>query len=206
VDRGNGDLELLSVTAKDGIVARDSLERKDTSTEDKGNYKRVVPGDIAYNTMRMWQGVSAIVVREGIVSPAYTVVTPKKCISAEYAARLFKTTHVINEFLRHSQGLVDDTLNLKFRHFSEVTVLVPEAAEQKRIVELLEQSDREIKLLSQLRVAIEKQKRGIMERLLSGEVVIPDTVVDRLNAEAKEKERQRVKDGKRAKSGNKNAS
>ena len=184
VDRDNCDLELLSVTAQDGIVSRDSLNRKDTSTEDKSNYKRILPGDIAYNTMRMWQGVSAMVVREGIVSPAYTVVTPKKQIRAEYAARLFKTPRVIHEFLRHSQGLVDDTLNLKFRHFSEVSVSIPSVEEQNRIVELLNLIDREIELLKRQRSAIEKQKRGVMERLLSGEVMIPDDVVERLNAEA----------------------
>lgn len=206
VDRDNGDLELLSVTANNGIVSRDSLDRKDTSTEDKSSYKRVVPGDIAYNTMRMWQGVSALVVKEGIVSPAYTVVTPKKRISAKYATRLFKFPRVIHQFLRYSQGLVDDTLNLKFHHFSEVHVTIPEVAEQSRIVELLDLVDAEIGLLSRLRAAIEKQKRGLLERLLSGEATIPDVVVDRLNAQAKEQEKGRVKDAKLTRLANKNAS
>lgn len=189
IERNRCELELLSITANDGIVSRDSLDRKDTSTEDKSNYKRVVPGDIAYNTMRMWQGVSAMVKREGIVSPAYTVVTPRNSILAEYAACLFKTPRVINEFFRHSQGLVDDTLNLKFRHFSEIKVNMPEVAEQDRIVELFKLINREIKLLTERRSAIELQKRGVMERLLSGDVTIPDDVVERLNAEAEERER-----------------
>ena len=48
--------ELLAVTSSMGIVKRESLERRDTSNEDKSKYLLVEKGDIAYNTMRMWQG------------------------------------------------------------------------------------------------------------------------------------------------------
>ena len=50
--------ELLAVTSSLGIVKRDSLERRDTSNEDKSKYLLVEKGDIAYNTMRMWQGAT----------------------------------------------------------------------------------------------------------------------------------------------------
>ena len=99
------DLPLLSVTAEYGIVRQDSLDRRDTSAEDKSKYLRVVPGDIAYNTMRMWQGVSALSALEGIVSPAYTVCVAKRDINARFAAHLFKLPLVVHKFFRYSQGL-----------------------------------------------------------------------------------------------------
>ena len=58
------------------MIPRDQLDKRDTSNPDKAKYKRVAVGDIAYNTMRMWQGVSALASLEGIVSPAYTVAVP----------------------------------------------------------------------------------------------------------------------------------
>ncbi|MCD8206657.1 MAG: restriction endonuclease subunit S, partial [Bacteroidales bacterium] len=50
--------ELISVTISDGIKKFSELNRHDNSSEDKSHYKKVEPGDIAYNSMRMWQGAS----------------------------------------------------------------------------------------------------------------------------------------------------
>jgi len=76
-DKGYSDLPTLSVTINGNIVPRDSLKR---NVEDKtGPEKcfRVDPGDIAYNTMRMWQGACALASGSGIISPAYTVISCK---------------------------------------------------------------------------------------------------------------------------------
>ena len=73
----NPDLPLLAITSERGVIPRDEVERKDTLNADKSKYKRIALGDIGYNTMRMWQGVSAVSTLEGIVSPAYTICTPK---------------------------------------------------------------------------------------------------------------------------------
>lgn len=63
------DLPLLSI-GQNGVYPQDESVKKDTSNEDKSKYKRICPGDIGYNTMRMWQGRSALSGLEGIVSPA----------------------------------------------------------------------------------------------------------------------------------------
>ena len=102
-ETGRGDLPLLSITADRGIVNRDDLEKKDTSNADKSKYLRIAPGDIGYNTMRMWQGVSALSDLEGIVSPAYTVCIPKAGkIDGRFAAYLFKYQPVVHDFWRYS--------------------------------------------------------------------------------------------------------
>ncbi len=45
-------LALLSVGAS-GIYPQSDSIKKDTSNNDKSKYKRICPGDIGYNTMRM---------------------------------------------------------------------------------------------------------------------------------------------------------
>jgi type I restriction enzyme S subunit len=137
IETGFTDLPLLAVTGERGIVLRDSLERRDSSSEDKSAYLRVCPGDIAYNTMRMWQGVSGLSPYEGIVSPAYTVCRPLKGLVPAFAPYLLKHPANIRLFHRHSQGLVDDTLNLKFPHFARLHVALPTESEQSRIAEIL---------------------------------------------------------------------
>ena len=166
----NPDLPLLAITSGRGVIPRDEVERKDTSNADKSKYKRIAPGDIGYNTMRMWQGVSAVSTLKGIVSPAYTICTPEKGHSSSFFGYLFKYSSMIHLFHRFSQGLVSDTLNLKFRHFSQVKANFPSEAEQTRIATVLSTCDREIQLLTQKRDLLQEQKKGLMQKLLTGEV------------------------------------
>lgn len=74
-ERALGNEELLAVTMNSGVIKRNEIELKDNSSDDKSNYKRVYSNDIAYNTMRMWQGASGVSMYDGIVSPAYTVIS-----------------------------------------------------------------------------------------------------------------------------------
>jgi type I restriction enzyme S subunit len=169
-EQGYEDLPLLSVTADEGIIYRDELDRRDTSSADKSNYLRVCEGNIAYNTMRMWQGRSGVSQLEGIVSPAYTVCEPKSSVDSDFMGYLFQLPSVVYLFRRYSQGLVSDTWNLKFKHFAEIRVRIPEVEEQRRIAAILQACDRESELLTKKRDALQHQKKGLMQRLLTGRV------------------------------------
>ena len=170
VEIGRTDLPLVAITGQNGVVPRDTLEKRDTSSEDKSKYLRIAPGDIGYNTMRMWQGVAGLSKIEGIVSPAYTICIPNERIHARFAAYLFKHAPMINLFRRYSQGLVDDTLSLKFPSFAEIHLTIPGVPEQRRIAAVLETCDGEIELLEKQLAALKEQKRGLMQKLLTGEV------------------------------------
>lgn len=165
-------LPLLSVTGEYGVIPHSETGRKDSSSEDKSKYKRIVPGDIGYNTMRMWQGVSALSSLEGIISPAYTICIPQKEIYGPFAAHLFKFPPMVHLFFRYSQGLVSDTLNLKFDSFSEIKVTIPPVEEQKKIASVLDTADQEIALLKKIIDQFKGQKSGLMQRLLTGQVRI----------------------------------
>ncbi len=168
IENNQLDLPLVSITREQGVIWRDDVGRKDTSSEDKTKYLRICPGDIGYNTMRMWQGVSALSDIEGLVSPAYTVITPKHGVDGVFMSYLFKLPRTIHNFYRYSQGLTSDTWNLKFRHFKEITVTIPELEEQKQIAKILQQCDREIAGLTAMRVALVSEKKVLMQQLLTG--------------------------------------
>ena len=162
---------LLSITMSAGVIDRDKVGRKDTSTSDKSQYKLILPGDIGYNTMRMWQGVSGLSALRGIVSPAYTVVTPiPSFIDIRYAAHLFKSSRrMVFDFERYSQGLVSDTWNLKFHAFSKIGVFLPPIDEQRAQVNLLDALIDEIGVIELQIKSLTRQKRGLMQKLLTGE-------------------------------------
>lgn len=162
------DLPLLSITGDRGVILQTESEKRDTSNDDKSKYKRIAKGDIGYNTMRMWQGRSALSGLEGIVSPAYTIVVPNTDVDGYYMSVLFKRPRLIYDFWTHSQGLVGDTLNCKYRDFGQVHICCPPLAEQKAITEVLTAADREIELAKEKLERLRRQKRGLMQQLLTG--------------------------------------
>ncbi|MBD5169005.1 MAG: restriction endonuclease subunit S [Oscillibacter sp.] len=169
VETKREDLQLLAITGTQGIIPRSELDLKDNSSEDKSKYLRICVGDIGYNTMRMWQGVSAYSNYEGIVSPAYTILSPTDAVNAKYFAYLFKMPEVIFLFYRFSQGLVDDTRNLKCENFKRIKATYPESiSEQNAIVRILEAADQEISLLQQSLEQEKQKKKALMQLLLTG--------------------------------------
>lgn len=138
--------ELISVTINDGIKKFADLNRHDNSSEDKSNYKIVKIGDIAYNSMRMWQGASGYSPYNGILSPAYTVCKPKANMNTHFFSYLFKHSELIHTFKVNSQGLTKDTWNLKFPSFSTIKVPVPQHNEQEKISKVFANIDNLITL------------------------------------------------------------
>ena len=167
-ERGRQGLPVLSVTMNDGLVDRDEMDRKQESTLSAEEHRLVVAGDIAYNTMRMWQGASGVSTLEGIVSPAYTIVIPTHGHCSEFYGYLFKCPAMIHLFERHSQGLVSDTWNLKFPLFSKITVSVPGLEEQRMIADVLSAQDRELSHAYAALRQLNAEKSALMQQLLTG--------------------------------------
>lgn len=161
-------LPLLSITGDKGVIYQSESDKRDISNEDKSKYKRICPNDIGYNTMRMWQGRSALSDLEGIVSPAYTIVTPKDNIDVKFMAMLIQQPRIVYDFWTHSQGLVSDTLNCKYPDFSQVKVSIPSKEEQTAIANFFVGLDKEIELANKKLARSQEEKRGLMQVLLTG--------------------------------------
>ena len=141
------DGELISVTINDGIKKFSELGRHDNSNDDKSKYKKVCVGDIAYNSMRMWQGASGYSSYEGIVSPAYTVLSPNSGINSKCLAYQFKLPEMIHTFQVNSQGITSDNWNLKYPVLSKIEIFVSkDEQEQAKIAEYFENLDNLITL------------------------------------------------------------
>lgn len=179
VERGEDQLPLLSVTQANGVIPQSEAGRRNISSNDQSNYKTVRAGDIAYNTMRMWQGASALSTLTGKVSPAYTIVTPRKGHDAVFYAYLFKQRKMIHVFERHSQGLVSDTWNLKYPHFAKIRTCVPDIEEQRAIAAALASLDDSTRAYEAQLTALRQEKAALMQQLLTGKrrVKLPESEV-----------------------------
>lgn len=157
--------ELISVTINSGVIKASDLDRKDNSSSDKSNYKVVKVGDIAYNSMRMWQGASGFSPYDGILSPAYTVITPKENSNPKFFAYNFKRHEMIWTFQINSQGLTSDTWNLKFPALSSIKMAVPSYEEQTKIAHFFEKLDQQIALHQRKLELLKDTKKSLLQKM-----------------------------------------
>lgn len=145
-ERAKGDEELLSVTIANGVIRQIDSEKRNTASEDRSNYKIVKKGDVPYNSMRMWQGAVGNSKYNGIVSPAYTILTPTPEANGKFFMELFKKKSTLQIFQRWSQGLTSDTWNLKYPILSSIQFAIPSVEEQEKIAEYFSSLDHLITL------------------------------------------------------------
>ena len=157
--------ELISVTMNSGVIKASDLDRKDNSSKDKSNYKKVEIGDIAYNSMRMWQGSSGESTFRGILSPAYTVLIPNKDISSTFFSYYFKLERMLEIFKVNSQGLTSDTWNLKYPTIAKIVVSVPTLKEQIQIGNFFKQLDDTIALHQKELAKYQQIKTACLEKM-----------------------------------------
>lgn len=167
-EKGKPGLPTVSVTLTNGLVDRDSLDRKTDTNLSEAEHLLVKKGDIAYNMMRMWQGASGLAEKDGIVSPAYVVLAPKKNVDSRFAAYLFKSQRLVYLFWAYSYGLTEDRLRLYYGDFAKIAVTVPKVNEQAKIAKILTTWDKAIETTKKLIYNSKVQKKSLMQQLLTG--------------------------------------
>ena len=169
-ERGTPGLPMLSVTMNNGVVTRESLDRKMETNLSDEEHLLVRKDDIVYNMMRMWQGASGLADRDGLLSPAYVVLAPKKGIDPLYASYLFKSSRLIYLLWAYSYGLTSDRLRLYFNDFKRIPVNIPSLPEQRKIGKILSTWDKAIDVTEKLIEKSKAQKSALMQKLLTGNI------------------------------------
>lgn len=167
-ERGKNGDPLLSVTQERGVIPQEEAGRRNIASADRSTYWRVYPGDIVYNTMRMWQGASSASEYFGIVSPAYTVCQPAVEVSSKYLAYLLKHPDCIRRFEARSQGITSDVWNLRFSEFEKIqTDFVAQEKHRQQIAEILSTVDEAIEQTERLIAKYQQIKAGMMQDLFT---------------------------------------
>ena len=144
-EKGIENEETLSISAIRGIVKSSDYEnRKDRTSDDKSQYLLVKEGDLAYNTMLMWDGAVGYSSFRGIVSPAYTVLKAKIIINPKFFHYQMRTEFYKNYSKRFSYGIIDARLRLYHVNFKRMYSIFPPLEVQNSIVEYLDKKNSEI--------------------------------------------------------------
>jgi type I restriction enzyme S subunit len=161
--------DLLSVTQDRGVIPRTMLEGKVVMPESgTDGYKLVEPGDFVIS-LRSFQGGLEYSQYRGLVSPAYTVLKPRQTINDAFFRHYFKSYDFIQRLAVAVIGIRDGK-QISYSDFESVKLPKPPLDEQRKIAAALDVVDKEVDLLRRQLEALKQQKKGLMQKLLTGEV------------------------------------
>jgi type I restriction enzyme S subunit len=136
VEAGVAGLPVFQVSLRSGITAEDldQFGRPKKLITDTTKYKRIYRGDIAYNTIRMWQGAVGVSPSDGLVSPAYVVLSPRGGTCPDFYDFIFHTDIYKQQVNRQSTGIVSDRNRLYWDSFKQMPSVALPSSEQEAIV------------------------------------------------------------------------
>ena len=184
-ESGLEELPILTVSINTGVsdheIADEDKDRVFVRSEDRTKYKRVYPGDLAYNMMRAWQGAFGAVRVNGMVSPAYVVAKPKKNVELDsrYMEALLRTSEATEEMHRYSRGIVDFRLRLYWPEFKNIRICLPPIEEQIEIADYIDEKSVAIDALIAKKEAfaaeLENYKKSMIYEYVTGKKEVPQS-------------------------------
>lgn len=167
---GGNEARVLSVTNSRGFVLpEDQFERR-VASADLSNYKVVHRGQYAYNPSRINVGSIARLDGwdDGVLSPMYVVFRlDENKANSDYFLHWLNSHEARQRIKNSAQGSVRETVS--FSEFAAITIPLPALHNQTAIARYLNSVREEIDLLGQSVAALKTQKRGLMQKLLTGQ-------------------------------------
>lgn len=169
---GGGNLPVLSCTKHRGLVASLEYFSRRVFSQDTSAYKVVRRGQFAYATNHIEEGSIGYqdLYDTALISPMYTVFQLRPGVDHAFFFKLLKTEVYRHIFEVNTSGSIDRRGALRWRDFAHIRVFLPGIAEQQRVAAVLNACANEIRLLETELAALKLQKRGLMQKLLTGEV------------------------------------
>lgn len=154
---------MLCATQSQGVIPQSMYaNRVVVVNKDFDKQKLVKAGDFVIS-LRSFEGGLEYAYYQGIISAAYTILTPREVENSEYFKLLFKSYNFI-QLLQTCVTGIREGQNINYPYLSKHLIPVPPIGEQERIVEFLSsktllidaqqrERERELRLLDELKQA-----------------------------------------------------
>ncbi len=174
-----GEEELLTVSHITGVTPRKNKNVNMFMPESLVDYKICHEGDIAANTMWMWQGAIGVSKYYGVISPSYNTYRQKSdTYDADYLEYLLRIPQLVATYAAHSTGITASRLRLYPQGFFSILFPVPPRKEQQEIAVYL---NKKIPQIDQLIIKKEKfvdelksYKRSLIYEYVTGKKEVPE--------------------------------
>lgn len=188
-EKNHPDEEMLCATQSHGVIPQ-SMYQNRVVVVNKGfeGLKLVKVGDFVIS-LRSFEGGIEYAYYQGIISAAYTILTPVEKQCTEYFKRLFKSQPFI-QLLQTCVTGIREGQNINYPLLGRKQIPIPPLAEQEKIVRFLEsktlcidayvaERERELQLLNELK---ESEIANIITRGLNPDVKMKDSRIPWLDS------------------------
>lgn len=174
---GNTEHNIFTNSATKGVVLQNEyFDRSIVTEENTSNYYVVGENDFMYNP-RISQNAPAGPINRnklgitGIASPLYTIFKAKHDTIVDFYEQYFSSNLWNNSmFMVANQGARHDRLNITSNDFMNMPLPYPPIKEQEKIANILIESYKEIQILNSKLEKLKEQKKGLMQKLLTGQI------------------------------------
>jgi len=168
-----GSEELLTVSHKTGITPRRQKNVNMFMSESLVGYKICREGDIAANTMWMWQGAIGVSAYHGVISPSYNTYHQRNnAFDLQYLDYLLRIPPLVDQYNVCSTGITASRLRLYPEQFLSFNFPVPSMEEQREIVMFLrsrvDEMDALIQKKEQFLAELETYKKSLIYEYVTG--------------------------------------
>lgn len=175
-----GTEELLTVSHITGVTPRSQKNVNMFMAENLVGYKICHKGDIAANTMWMWQGAIGVSKQYGVISPSYnTYRQTNGSYVSEYLDYLLRIRPLIDVYSAYSTGITASRLRLYPNQFLSLSFILPDIDEQKEIADYLDKKTTEIDtLIAKKEVLLEEldtYKKSLIYEYVTGKKRVSET-------------------------------
>lgn len=126
---------MLSVFLDRGVIPYDEGGGQvHAPSLDLSNYQVVRQGDLVLNNQQAWRGSVGVSRYEGIISPAYIVLSLSKRLDAQFANYLMRSRAMVDQFVAASKGVGDIQRQIFWPFLRMAQVPIPGMEEQQAIV------------------------------------------------------------------------
>jgi type I restriction enzyme S subunit len=168
--KGFPDAPLLAATQSKGVVPKENYAaRTVTAMKDLHLLKLVEEGDFVIS-LRSFQGGIEVSHARGIISPAYTILTPRQGTIRGYYARFFKSSNFISSLTLFVTGIREGQ-NIDYERLSRAYLPLPPTEEQQAIERFLDWANRRleraIRAKRKVIALLNEQKQAIIHRAVT---------------------------------------
>ncbi len=163
------DARIYSVTNSNGFVYQSDHFSREVAGDDLTNYKIIRKNEFAYNPARINVGSIAFFTDEiGVISSLYVCFKTNERVTNQYFIEWLKIEKTKHDIERYGEGGV--RIYLWYDLFKKLKISLPSIEEQNAIAKVLETADQELKSYETKLEALQLQKKGLMQQLLTGKI------------------------------------
>ena len=168
-----GNEELLTVSARDGVVPRSEKKVTMFKAESYVGHKLCWPGDLVINSLWAWMYGLGFSRYHGLVSSAYSVYRPKNEFRdyEKFFHYLLRSSAYKWELVTRSKGVWISRLQLLDDAFFDMPILIPPPEDQEAIVRFLEHADarirRAVEAKRRLIALLDEEKQAVIHRAVT---------------------------------------